>query len=378
MTTQNKQLIIVHNIIAPYKVILFNSLYKNIPNLKVIFIAETENRRDWEIDYGKLNFPYEVLFKGQIDSIGKLAIAHKTWTTLNLLKPSSLVICDYSNIFGWASLFWGIRHKIKMVFWLDSTKDDRKHYFPKEQIKQLFLKHFDLFLAPGQKTQDYLEFMKVNSKQIVKTGYAVDNKFYLDKIMNLKDTQKKNNPKNTKRNFLFVGRLSKEKNIITLLKAFNNLRSVDNKWGLIIIGDGPQKEDLLIYIKNNNLGDRVYLPGFIQQNDIVKYYSMSDVFILPSKSEPWGLVVNEAMLCNLPVIVSSRCGSASELVKEGINGFTFNPDNQDTLEKLMLKFMSDEVDAKILGENSAQIVRDHSPENVASAIYDNFKKYNIL
>ena len=73
----NKKVVIIHNIIAPYKVALFNELSKLIPNMEVVFVAETEKRRDWIIDYTKIKFPYTLLFKGSIDSISKYMIAKK-------------------------------------------------------------------------------------------------------------------------------------------------------------------------------------------------------------------------------------------------------------------------------------------------------------
>ncbi|MFC1527578.1 hypothetical protein ACFL5D_02385, partial [Candidatus Neomarinimicrobiota bacterium] len=97
----SKKIVIIHNIIAPYKVMLFNELYELIPNLEVLFIAETEKRRSWKIDYTKIKFPYTLLFKGSIDSVSSFAIAKKTWEILNKVRPETSIICDYSNIFGW-------------------------------------------------------------------------------------------------------------------------------------------------------------------------------------------------------------------------------------------------------------------------------------
>ncbi len=380
MEKSNHSIVIVHNIIAPYKVALFNELYKLIPSLKVIFIAEKESRRDWIIDYTKIEFPYELLFKGPIDNLNKISIARQTWNSLNNVNPSSLVVCDYSNIFGWAALFWGKKNNSKMVFWLDSTKEDKKHYFPKEQIKHFFLKHFDLYLAPGEKTKEYLTFMHVENEKIIKTGYAVDSDYYSNEYNALRSSNLRQQFEaiKTPKNFLFAGRLSKEKNIFTLLKAFNNLKDLNKEWGLIILGDGPQKMEITNFIADNNLSNRIHLAGFIQQSEIVKYYAFSNVFILPSKSEPWGLVVNEAMLCELPVIVSSKCGSVSELVMEGINGFTFDPANQKNLEEIMIRFFSGEINIKKFGAKSLEIIANHSPQNVALKIYNNFQEQQIL
>lgn len=80
------------------------------------------------------------------------------------------------------------------------------------------------------------------------------------------------------------------------------------------------------------------------------------------------------MACGLPVIVSEKCGSAIDLVKNGENGFTFAPNSSESLVKILLKFMNKEVDSEIMGMASEQIIADYSPQNVASEMYKGFQK----
>ena len=375
----NKKVVIIHNIIAPYKVALFNELSKLIPNMEVVFIAEKEKRRDWNIDYTKIKFPYTLLFKGSIDSVSSLAIATKTWRILDKIKPETSIICDYSNIFGWISLLWAKINKNNLIFWLASTFDDKKHFFPKEQIKHFFLKHFHLYLAPGEKTKQYLEYMKVESSKIIVTGYGVENDYYLQEYNKYKNqiTVKTLKNINTSKNFLFVGRLSPEKNIISILQSFSAVSHLDKNWGLIIMGSGQQKKEIESYVLENNLEDQIHTIGFIQQNEISKYYTLGDVFILPSISEPWGLVVNEAMLCSMPIIVSNRCGCEPELIKEGVNGFSFDPYDTNKLQILMQGFINNKYDIKLMGKESLNIVKQHSPEKIASVISNKLNNLNF-
>ena len=372
----NKKVIIIHNIIAPYKVSLFNELTKLIPNMEVIFIAEKEKRRDWNIDYTAITFPYTLLFKGSIDSINSIAIAKKTWKMLEKTRPKTSIICDYSNIYGWISLLWAKKNKNNLVFWLDSTYDDKKHYFPKEHIKHFFLKHFDAFLAPGQKTKHYLEYMRIDSAKITTTGYSVNSNFFNEQYQlygNKKETLLNELKIKRNQNFIFIGRFSNEKNIFTLLKSFSKLKN--NNWGLLLLGDGPLKEDINSFIIDNKLETKILLPGFIQQNEIVKYLVSSNVFVLPSLSEPWGLVVNEAMLCRLPIIVSTKCGCQPELVEEGINGYSFDPNNENRLTNLMQGFVSGDYNIKSMAEASYAIIRKHSPSIIAQNIVTGIKTY---
>ena len=108
-------------------------------------------------------------------------------------------------------------------------------------------------------------------------------------------------------------------------------------WSLVLLGDGPLKSDLCRLISDLGLDACVHLPGFKQYDELPVYYGLASAFVHASTTEPWGLVVNEAMASGLPVLVSNRCGCAQDLVQEGVNGFTFDPFNIEQLASLMLK-----------------------------------------
>lgn len=376
--TTNRKVVVIHNIIAPYKVALFNELYKLIPNLKVIFIAEREKRRDWNIDYSNIKFPYTVLFKGSIESINNFTIAKEIWKILEKIRPETSIICDYSNIFGWSALFWAKQNRNNLIFWLSSTFDDKKHTFLKNQLKRYFLNHFNIGLAPGSRTKEYYKSMGVANSKIIETGYGVDNDYFIqlyEKSINERTAVLKELGIHSKNNFIFIGRFAPEKNIFTLLNSFLDVSKKNSDWGLILLGDGPLKNKINTFISDNNLQNKILLPGFIQQDAISKYLATSDVFILPSMSEPWGLVVNEAMLCHLPVIVSTKCGCQPELVEEGENGFSFDPQDQLKLTNLMQGFANGSYNIKSMGEASFAIVSKHSPSIIAQNIVAGIKSY---
>ncbi len=101
----------------------------------------------------------------------------------------------------------------------------------------------------------------------------------------------------------------------------------------------------------------------------------SNVFILPSLSEPWGLVVNEAMLCRLPVVVSTKCGCQPELVEEGINGYSFEPNNEQRLTVLMQGFVNGDYKIKSMAEAGYAIIKKHSPSIIAQNIVTGINAY---
>lgn len=346
--------------------------------MEVIFIAEKEKHRDWNIDYSNIKFPHNVLFKGSIESINNFTIAKETWQILGKIRPETLIICDYSNIFGWSALFWAKKNRNNLIFWLSSTFDDKKHTFLKNQLKRYFLKHFNIGLAPGSRTKEYYKFMGVANSKIIETGYGVDNDYFIklyEKSINERLSVLKELAIPSKNNFIFIGRFAPEKNIFTLLYSFLEVSKKYSDWGLILLGDGPLKNEINTFVFDNNLQNKILIPGFIQQDGIAKYLTASDVFVLPSLSEPWGLVVNEAMLCHLPVIVSTKCGCQPELVEEGVNGFSFDPNNQLKLTNLMQDFANGSYNIQSMKKASYAIINKHSPSIIAQNIVTGIKSY---
>jgi glycosyltransferase involved in cell wall biosynthesis len=110
------------------------------------------------------------------------------------------------------------------------------------------------------------------------------------------------------------------------------------------------------------LHDHVLLPGFKQYGELPAYYGLAKAFIHASTTEQWGLVVNEAMASGLPVLVSNRCGCAMDLVKDGVNGFTFDPYNVEQLAQLMLKLSTLNSQHSTLGSASARTIAAWGPE----------------
>lgn len=123
--------------------------------------------------------------------------------------------------------------------------------------------------------------------------------------------------------FLYVGRLTAVKNLKWLVSRFN-----ENGLQLTIVGQGEQEAELKQMAKDN-----VRFAGFIDNDRLPEVYRSHDVFVLPSISEPWGLVVEEALYHGLPVLASCRVGAAKDMVEGYAAGLTFDPDNAASFDK---------------------------------------------
>jgi glycosyltransferase involved in cell wall biosynthesis len=174
--------------------------------------------------------------------------------------------------------------------------------------------------------------------------------------------------------FLASARFIKRKNLDGLLRAYGTYRerrAGRNAWRLVILGDGAERQGLERIIDDEGL-DGVSMPGFRQIDELPAYYGLAGAFIHPPLQEQWGLVVNEAMASGLPVLVSDRCGCAPDLVREGENGFTFDPEDSGALAMLMDHVSSRQVDLAEMGRSARSHISLWGPERFAEGMYRAF------
>ncbi len=270
------------------------------------------------------------------------------WVKLISRPKSIIVIHGWSNI---TSLFAFIiakcrGHKVCMraeTPWNQEVLKGEKNIRKKKQWlgKGLF-RFVDYFLYIGTQNKLFYENMGVNANKLFYTPYAVDNQRfqqaaaeYLPQKSNIR--QALDIPAHAKV-ILYSGKFMQKKRPMDLIKAFQLLNMQDAY--LVMVGDGGLRPQMEAHIAKEKISN-IRLTGFINQSEIPKYYAMADVFVMCSEiGETWGLSVNEAMNFNLPVIVSDLCGCSTDLVQEGINGFTYSCGDITDLSRYLQKILS--------------------------------------
>ncbi len=157
---------------------------------------------------------------------------------------------------------------------------------------------------------------------------------------------------------LFVGRLVKEKGVSTLLQAIKDLKTQGSQTNLIVIGDGPMREDLSREALDLGIDGNVRFTGFVDSSTLVSSYRSSDVCVLPSLHEPFGMVALEAMAAGTPIIVSD-VGGLSEIVEDGVTGLKVPPNDHTLLAHTIRKLLEDPSLATQLRQNAHRHVREH-------------------
>ncbi|UBM59733.1 glycosyltransferase family 4 protein [Marinilongibacter aquaticus] len=376
------RILIVHQFLwAHYKAGIFKNLEQLVDEsqgqdeLHIIQTAIFEKARR---DFGKAdtsihNYRYELLFDDVYENTGYWNRLKKVWARIRAFKPDVINLPGYYEPAMVTVQFMAkILLRKKIILSVDSTEGDNPNKWYGELLKRIIISLADGFFCYGKLSADYMLKLGAKEEQILMRRNSVNN----DLVRKIHDDFKESTDyesekrKLPKYNFIFVGRFLAIKNIRLLVETFLKLEKAED-WGLILVGDGPLREEIETFCQGNPS-----INSFPPTNwdGVPKRMALADVLVLPSYSEPWGLVTNEAMVCGKPVIVSQKAGSAHDLVKNGKNGFTFDAySGDDLLEKLQF-FVDNPAAVQSFGKNAEETIQEFAPEKVAEDMYNGFKR----
>ena len=302
--------------------------------------------------------------------IGQRRLAIEVWKKLEALQPSVVFVPGYYTAPGLAAALWSKFRRRRSILMTESTQADHARTGWRERVKSILLRSlFDAAVAGGSAHVRYLEALHFPPNRIGRKYDVVDNSFFArgaDQARTDRERSEWNLPADY---FLYVGRLSPEKNIDGLIRAFAGYRRKGGRCSLVLAGGGPQRAFLEALAATLDVSDCVQFVGHKNSAGLIPYYAFARCFVLPSKREPWGLVVNEAMAAGLPVIVSSCCGCAEDLVVNGANGYVFDPEKARDLEQVMNTIdQTPKTTLAGMGATSREIIAGFSPESWADEV----------
>lgn len=354
-------------IIAPYRIPVFNEVHANANfEFKVFFLSKTQNERLWPIPQDEIHFPYEVLpgFRWE----GKnLRAVHVNWGIFLRLFTSRF---DVIVTGGWHQpiylilLLYAKLFRKKFLIWTESHEGDVRTSNPISRfLRRFFARQSSGAIVAGTSARDYLASLGANPKKIWTAPNAIDSSFYIEKSRALLPRREalKTERKLPRWNLLFVGRLVSEKGVRDLLSAYANLVQHRNDLGLLVCGEGEERPVLEEFCRDHHL-TRVRFLGFQNRDELAAFYVMSDLLIVPSHTEPWGLVVNEALTCGLPVIASNRVGAAADLIIPGENGFVVSPGDVQELTARIEELLSNPNRLNGFRGSAQRLIQSHSPQ----------------
>jgi glycosyltransferase involved in cell wall biosynthesis len=363
-----RRLVIVTEIISPYRIPLFNTLAQHPGvDLHVIFLGETDpNLRQWPVYKQEIRFSFQVLPSwrrriGRYNALLNSGIAK----ALDQAAPEVILCGGYSYVASWQTLFWAGRHRVPFLLWSESNLQDfRRSHALTEFLKKKFLHRCSGFVVPGRSALEYICTHGAKDNSIFIAPNAVDNELFAGAADNARRnaTVLRKELALPNRYFLFVGRLVREKGVFELLRAYASLnQQLRHEVGLVFVGDGDARSQLESEAASISAGT-VRFAGFAQREQLGAYYGLADALVLPTYTDTWGMVVNEAMACGLPVIMSRAAGCAADLIRENWNGLLVAPKDSCGLESAM-RLLTEQTELRTtMASRSAEHIRSYSPQ----------------
>ena len=282
---------------------------------------------------------------------------------------------DALLIFGWAyqshlKIIRYFSHKIPVCFRGDSTLLNEQSGL-KKAFRYVFLKwvysHIDHAFYVGKNNRSYYEKYGLKESQLSFAPHAIDNaRFETDRSWEANELRLSFGIPNQEILILYAGKFEPVKNIEILLSAFITLNRPNVH--LLLAGNGPNENRLKYLADISNVTGNIHFTGFKNQSYMPALYQAADLFCLPSKSETWGLSINEAMACGKAILASDKVGCAADLIANEKNGAIFTSGDAGSLVKRLQQLTQNKDQLATLGQRSKSIIKSWNFQLVAEAI----------
>jgi glycosyltransferase involved in cell wall biosynthesis len=294
-----EMLVIVHNILAPYRVPLFNELGRSLDGqLAVVLTRDTHRkRRRWSVPWQDVSFQVKMLHTmGVAHGERVFDISFGVHRTLDQLSPRMVVLGGWDLSASWSALSWCHRHAVPAVAWVESGAETGLFRGPfSSLVRRRFLDGCGGALVSGDAAAAFVNELRPGMPTTV-----VRNAVGLSALHAL--------PAPTARSALFVGELSQRKGVDVLLDALPGL--LQHLERVVIVGDGQLRPAVL---EATQRLDRVHYLGYLEGPSLVDAFASADVIVAPSRKDPAPLVASEALAAGRPLVLGPGVGNATDL-----------------------------------------------------------------
>lgn len=360
--------------LAPYRVDWCDELVKLGNNVTIIYTKDKDSERNYNWLVKESKGSYLVKLKSFI--IKNEAISFSVFKYLNDKSYNVIIFDGYGNITNFLGIIYLKIKKVRYFINIDGTRKNNRETIINKYIKRYLFSNNAIYLCSSKETKKYLNsfgidnskiyihpFTSLYKKSILKSVPSKKQKKFLKEKLNIEGEKV----------VLTVGRFIKLKQFDLLIEMWSKM---DLKYILVIIGEGKEESKYWNLIKQYSMENIRIIP-FQDFDSLVDYYMLSDLFVLPSSNDVWGLVINEAMANGLPILASNKCGASDSLVLNGENGYIFTYNDFDTLfEKINSILENEELQIK-MAKKSLDLIKDYNLEDMSRLHNTIFKNENI-
>ncbi len=354
---EKRKVLIIHNVIAPYRLPLFELLCADSKiDLEVLYCSTGTNLFRWDVSPREYNYCFKVL----PCVTRKLSYFNPTVIfEICKRKPDVIIVDGYVDLTMQLAYALGKILTIPVILWIEGVMEPRSllGMFTRP-LRMFFIKQADAIIVPGRLSKDYVISMGGDKSKVFIAPNSIDNDFFIKHTIEYKKNRKRLKKVlrvKKQKGILYVGQLIERKAVDRLVRAYARLRKEREDVALIIVGSGPLRNQLEHMCQANCISDVCFIDAGLKLVDLIKYYSVADVFVLPTLFDVWGFVINEAMACGLPVVSTRNAQAAVEMIHQGENGLIVKEASEEELYSAMKKILGSN-GFELMGKKSLEIV----------------------
>lgn len=363
------KVLFITNYPSPYRVDFFNLLGMHV-ELAVVFTENIDDQKHRSSKWFNMDFSgfHPIFLKDKV-KIGKICVCRDIFKILKN-KYDCIILGGYSSGTQMAVIDYLRRHKIPFAIEADGGMIKKESIIHK-LIKKHFIGSADYWLSSGKKTSEYFLHYGAKDKNIYVYPFTSIKKneiLAFEQLCNYKHFNDKNKIRerlliSEPKIILYVGQMIYRKGIDVLLKAAKEL---PNDIAICLVGGEPTNDYL--DMKESLDLQHVYFFGFQPKANLADFYIAADLFVMPTREDIWGLVINEAMCYGLPIVSTERCVAACELVENNINGLIVPSDSPTALAEGIVQVL--ESDTLAMKKESLKRIEQYTIENMVKAHID--------
>lgn len=357
------------NIPSPYRINFFNKLGTYCELTVLCERVTAKDRNDKWLNNKNINFNIKYL-KG-IKIGNETALCPEIIKHIKKYKYDMIVVGGYSTPTGMLTIKYLKDKKIPFILNCDGgfIKDESKI---KNKIKKYFISSANGWLSTGEMASKYLEYYGAKKDKIFKypfTSIEEQDIIYDTMETHQKEQLRKKLNIDEKNVIITVGQFIYRKGIDILINASSYF---SKDIGVYIIGGEPSKE--YIELKDKLKAKNIHFVGFKQKDELKEYYKAADIFVLPTREDIWGLVINEAMAYGLPVITTDKCIAGLELIEDTKNGYIVSVEEQEELANKITHIINNDKLKEEMSKNNINKIKKYTIENMSKEHIRIFKE----
>lgn len=373
---KNVRVLLLHNFLSPYRIPLFTELASRF-NLEVWILGNIESVRNWPAIPPGANFRYRTLPHVTIplgSAYNVILINHTLAAELKRHSHDVIICCAWDTPATFYAALHARRTKTPFVLWSGSTAAENTlvRAVTKPLVKWL-VQSASAWIAYGTRARDYLVSLGARPDRTFLAFNTVETATFAALSDAARPTRRELREQlevSAPRVILYSGNLLDLKGVGDLIEAFALYHERDPGCTLVLAGSGKHRRKYEARVAQLGIENAVVFAGFVQRDRLPAYYAMADLLAVPSRTDVWGLVINEALACGLPVAASNAAGAAADLIRDGENGYVLPPRNPGAWCECFARHFEAVAAGKDMSAAACASIQPFSIEHAADAFVD--------